>query len=597
MKELRVLFAVMSASNVAQLTESIRRSAISLTFETVNANPALEAALDGRKWDVILYGAQPELTLTALQASLRIRSLDIPVIIMRASAGTMDLASAMQSGAQDCLDLNDAERLVPTIHREMVSATMRHNLREQVVTDYLMQEIDQMILLGCDAMYLVNKICQRLVELFSFKLVWIGMKVPDGRIESVAAAGTTDYVRSINVRWDDTPEGRGGAGISIRTNKPVTIRVSDPRFAHWRARAEQYGIQSGLALPLGIKNEVVGTLLLYSEHEDTFDPLTVSRLSAFAGRVTVAMLGAQEQQGLRLMEAAMNYAANAMFITRNDGAIEWVNEAVNRYSGYSVEELIGQNPRIFASGQHDQAFWKGLWDAALGGKIWRGDIINRHKEGGLYTVAQTVSPLFDGNGDITHFLAIQQDITEKKKLEQEIRHLAYHDTLTGLPNRMLFQDRVQLSMIQAQRNDETLALLFLDLDGFKAINDQHGHAVGDELLKQVAARLQGCVRAGDTVARLGGDEFTVMLCNVGGAENARQIASKILERIRQPYWLENGQHGVISVSIGISLYPQDAEGFDELLTDADNAMYRAKQGGKNRLAFFSANDDESMLAD
>jgi diguanylate cyclase (GGDEF)-like protein len=195
--------------------------------------------------------------------------------------------------------------------------------------------------------------------------------------------------------------------------------------------------------------------------------------------------------------------------------------------------------------------------------------------------------LYNDKGELTHFLSVQQDISEKKRLEEEIHYLAYHDPLTHLPNRMLFRDRVQQAIAQAQRTHAKLAVMFIDLDGFKAVNDMHGHNNGDCLLESVAERIRLCVRSGDTVARLGGDEFTVLLRDVKDMESIEGVAQKLLDIAVQPYALDSETPATVSFSVGISVYPEDGESFDALLSRADQAMYKAKQGGKNRYYFYS----------
>lgn len=586
MNELRILFAATSVGNMAQIIGYLQAEDCEVHYEQANDEVMLDGHLQ-QNWDVLLLGSSAELTIEAVVHALRCRTLDIPLIVLNDGMVPLRLGEAMRLGAQDCIALDQMERLLPSMQREMVSAILRSNLREQVVADYLMQEIDQLILLGYDMRSLNERICRRMAELFDFKLVWIGAKMPDGRVEPVASAGEIAYLEGIEVRWDDTPQGQGITGRSIRGNKAESMSLDSPRFVPWRERAERYGMRSVLAMPLGIKNEVAGALVMYSAQENTFDKLTISRLSAFAGRVTVAMLGAQEQQELRLMQAAMSNAANAMFITRRDGAIEWLNEAVSRYSGYTTDEITGANPRIFNSGQHPQSFWNEMWATILNGHHWRGEIVNRTKAGGLYTVAQSISPLYNDKGELTHFLSVQQDISEKKRLEEEIHYLAYHDPLTHLPNRMLFRDRVQQAIAQAQRTHAKLAVMFIDLDGFKAVNDMHGHNNGDCLLESVAERIRLCVRSGDTVARLGGDEFTVLLRDVKDMESIEGVAQKLLDIAVQPYALDGEVEAMVSFSIGISVYPADGDSFDALLSRADQAMYKAKQGGKNRYFFYS----------
>ena len=585
MSEMRILFVGIPADNVARILRQLHADgAVPVHFRAESMADLDELLL--QRWDVLLTAESEIPPLKELIRILHKRDLDIPIVVV-ADFPSLTLAEAMHIGVQDYLSSSQLDRLLPTMQREMVAAILRSNLREQVVTDFLMKEIDQLILLGYDLPYLNDRICSRMVELFDLKLVWIGARMPDGVVQPVASAGASAYLEGIEVRWDDTPQGNGPVGRAIRGNKPESLKADSPKFKPWRARAETFGMRDILAMPLGIKGEVVGVLVMYSGRDDAFDKLTVSRLSAFAGRVTVAMLGAQEQQELRLMHVAMSNADNAMFITRRDGTIEWLNEALSRFSGYSMDEITGANPRIFNSGRHDKSYWAEMWASILRGEPWRGDVVNRNQSGELYTVSQSISPLFNDQGELTHFLAVQQDISEKKRLEEEIHYLAYHDPLTQLPNRMLYRDRVQQAIAHAQRSRNMLAVMFIDLDGFKAVNDEHGHSSGDSLLQEIAARMRLCIRSGDTVARLGGDEFTVLLHDVRDRESIEGVATKLLDAAKRPCDLGGGITASVSFSIGISVYPDDGDNFDALLSHADQAMYEAKQGGKNRYVFYS----------
>jgi diguanylate cyclase (GGDEF)-like protein/PAS domain S-box-containing protein len=256
-------------------------------------------------------------------------------------------------------------------------------------------------------------------------------------------------------------------------------------------------------------------------------------------------------------------------------------------SGYSAQEIMDSTPHLFSSGSYEKAFWEDMWRDILDGKVWNGDVLNRRKDGALYSVLQSITPMYDEEGNVSHFLCLQQDVSEKKELEQKIEYLAYHDILTGLPNRTLFNDRMNQAITQAKRDHAEFSLLFVDLDGFKDVNDMHGHAAGDQLLQMVAERLRSCVREGDTVARLGGDEFIVLLRDVSDHAGLMNITQKIIERIADRYELGDAIANV-TASIGISRYPHDAVLAEKLLTCADEAMYAAKHGGKNRYALWGS---------
>jgi diguanylate cyclase (GGDEF)-like protein len=220
----------------------------------------------------------------------------------------------------------------------------------------------------------------------------------------------------------------------------------------------------------------------------------------------------------------------------------------------------------------------------LSGVVWSADAHERRKDGSIYTVQQTITPIINDGGVITHFVAIHEDVTSKVETHERILHLANHDALTGLPSRKLFVDRFETLYKLTKRNESKLALLFIDLDGFKQVNDTHGHHIGDLLLQEVAVRLMSCVRGSDIVARLGGDEFVTVLYDVDGVEAVASVAEKILSQMSEPFQLEN--IGVrIGASLGISLNHAHDQSAESLLKRADAAMYLAKKAGKNSYRF------------
>lgn len=282
-----------------------------------------------------------------------------------------------------------------------------------------------------------------------------------------------------------------------------------------------------------------------------------------------------------LLARALASIANAIFITDNAGHIIWANEAFCRLSGYSRDEVLGHTPSLLQSGQQDSHFYRRLWRTIQSGKVWHQEVVNKRKDGTLYAVEELITPLYGSDGHISHFIAIQHDLGKRRQRNRRQQFLAYHDSLTGLINRPRFMEQLEDAMTQSQRDRCLMALLFIDLDYFKEINDHYGHAVGDMLLKAVAKRLRNCVRADDIVARLGGDEFTVIEKQLAQSEPAAQMAEKLVAAISRPYRLAN--HPLeIGASIGVALYPEDGDTPTQLLEHADAAMYRAKQTGRNR---------------
>ena len=287
----------------------------------------------------------------------------------------------------------------------------------------------------------------------------------------------------------------------------------------------------------------------------------------------------------RLAMAVFETAQESIVVTDAEGHIVAVNPAFTVLSGYSEAEVLGQNPRFLKSGRHGDVYYAGLWQSIAKDGAWQGELWNRRKDGELYMVLATLSEVRDATGRLTHYINIATDITHQKEAEQRIEHLAYYDALTDLPNRALLSQRAELALALAARHHNGLAVLFMDLDRFKEVNDSLGHSEGDALLVQVAARLREQIRETDTVCRLGGDEFVLLLPDAD-QDGALQVADKVLMAFRQPFPLA-GHHLRVTVSIGIALYPHDGQTVTELLKNADAALYQAKQDGRNTRAFYA----------
>ncbi len=286
-----------------------------------------------------------------------------------------------------------------------------------------------------------------------------------------------------------------------------------------------------------------------------------------------------------LMLKVFENASEGVIVTDPQGKILRVNQAFSRLTGYGETEVIGKRTNLLYSGRQSEEFYRQMWHQLIESGHWEGEIWNRRKDGNVYLEWLSIAAVKDNAGDTSHYVAVFSDITRAKENEQQLRYLAHFDQLTQLPNRTLFQDRLHQAMAMARREGKQVAVLFLDLDGFKAINDRLGHAAGDELLRQVARRLQENLRESDTVSRFGGDEFTIVLPDVSGREGIATTAAKLIEAVARPY-LIGGHSAHVTTSLGISLYPSMADSGDKLITQADMAMYHAKNHGKNHFEFY-----------
>lgn len=287
----------------------------------------------------------------------------------------------------------------------------------------------------------------------------------------------------------------------------------------------------------------------------------------------------EREREQRLAQAVFKTTAEAMMITDARNTIITVNPAFTEITGYTLDEVRGRSPKLLASGRHDKAFYAAMWRKVEEEGHWRGDVWNRRANGEVYVQRLTISRITDDEGVVTNYVGVFSDVTEEKKASAALQYSASHDALTGLPNRALLVDRLQQSLSIYARTGRGVSVLFIDLDGFKPVNDTYGHLAGDLLLQNVAKRLSSCVRDSDTVARLGGDEFVVLSNDAASVDAAAAVARKILAALEPP--IDVGDATVhVGASIGIAQVPHDGTDVDTLLQAADEAMYSAKHAGK-----------------
>jgi len=306
------------------------------------------------------------------------------------------------------------------------------------------------------------------------------------------------------------------------------------------------------------------------------------------------------EKHMRLLTKALEASSNTIVITDKNALVKWANPAFKALTGYDIKDVVGKNPSEFAnSGKHPKKFFKEMWDTILDKKAWKNEIINKRKDGSLYHEELSITPVLDENNEIQNFIAVKQDISERKRREKDIKHFAFYDTLTDLPNRRLLIKHLEQSMSALARTPKSIAVLFLDLDKFKSLNDTYGHDAGDDLLIQVANRLNDVVRKEDIVARIGGDEFIIVLDDLPGdlkkaKESTIIVSEKIIDAIKVPFILKNITYE-ITASIGVCIFNDELLKVNNIFKYADTALYEAKEQGRGKVCFHKdLNEDKTI---
>lgn len=469
-------------------------------------------------------------------------------------------------------DTAEAARSSRSSHEDAANSPMTGRELEQICLDTL------------------SVMCHRLAETFGFPLVWIGRDDGDGTLTILAVAGSrTDiFTRRAGDRW---PRSAG--------HHPIERALHDRTWCliHHHAEGDEGKVlraisaRSGLVLPLTVRGQVLGVLVLYSTDMDLPEPEIRRWLEMVATQASTIVLTVQHSTQMSLQGVAMASVDQAVCITNEHGDIQWANIVYSQLTECSIEALIG-TPVTRYWPVDVVAQWPRALEALHTGSRWTVEFVHARRDGTTYAVEQVITPLVNHQSQVTHFVVMCRDITTQKKQHAEMAYLAHHDPLTRLPNRVLFHDRLLQALAQARRAQRLVAVVFVDLDQFKAINDAWGHAVGDEVLKLVGHRLCRCVRATDTVARRSGDEFTLILQGLEHADDATLVAKKILACLAEPFQVN---HHTVSIraSLGIAVFPVDASDPDRLVWLADCAMYRAKRRGGH--GWYLASDLEKSM--
>lgn len=465
-----------------------------------------------------------------------------------------------------------------------------HNLHRLYLT---LIHTNQLIVRARDPDTLFREICRIAVEHGGMKLAWVGLLDPvSGEVQPVVhAGGGEDFLDQVRIHADASrPAGRGSGGDALREGRVVTGVCDGTGAEGGRLSIDE--CLASVSLPLRRGGRVIGCLNLYADRLDLFDAQGVELLGEMAADISFALDNIegeaqrrQAEQELRTLSQAVESCGSVIFITDRRGVIEYVNPKFTEVTGFTPEQAIGRSARFLTARGPSRALYQEMWQAVNEGREWHGEVRNRTPDGGLGWCMLTVAPVQGEGGKVSHFVAVAEDISERKASQAQVERLAFYDPVTELPNRSLFSDRVDQAVAGARRSGERVAVLFMDLDRFKEINDSLGHEAGDRMLREVGERLRACVRPSDTVARLGGDEFGLLLTQLGASRDAAVVAEKVLRAFTRPFRID--AHEVFSSpSIGIAVFPADGTDCDTLLKNADAAMYQAKEG-RNMYRFFT----------
>ncbi|ATE62735.1 two-component system response regulator [Thauera sinica] len=415
----------------------------------------------------------------------------------------------------------------------------------------------------------------------------------DGKTQclDVVAAPSLPAFYNEAIQGLEIGDGRGSCGTAAWRGETVVVEDVDthPYWTSYRALAREAGLRACWSVPFkDAGGRVLGTFAAYFGEPRGPQGAELELLQEFARIAGLAVQRVRAEAALRQSSAVFESTRDGVVITTLEPRIVAVNPAYTEITGYTPDEVLGRDPNFVKSGRHGRQFYREMWASLNELGYWQGEIWNRRKNGEVYPQWLTISTVRDEGGQASQYVGVMTDLTQLRRSEQQLERLSHYDPLTNLPNRLLVQSRLEHAIEQARRHHDGAAVLFLDLDRFKNVNDGLGHPAGDELLRAVAGRLRGGLRDEDTLARAGGDEFIVVLEDLQSPDEAASVAQKLINLVQQPFVLSGGQEVIVSASIGVALYPDDGETVTELNQHADVALYQAKELGRNTFCFHSA---------
>lgn len=456
-------------------------------------------------------------------------------------------------------------------------------------------EILEMLARGCELKDILSAIVGQVETEHPQVLCSILLLDKEGKHLLIGAAPSFPDFYNTALQGLEIGVGRGSCGHAAATGERTFVAdiQTHPNWAPYRELAARANLAACWSEPvLSSKGKVLGTFALYQREISVPNMAQIRIIEEMAKIVGIAIERKLDEDALILASTVFQTSPEGIVVTDADNKIIAINPSFTTITQYEAHEVTGQDPKLLSSGQHGKEFFSAMWSAILTRGNWQGEIVNRRKNGENYSVWLTINTVRDEKNAVRQHIAIFSDITEKKRSEEIIWRQANYDILTGLPNRRLFYDRLLQEMKFEERAQDSMALMFIDLDHFKEVNDTLGHEAGDNLLIQASKRIAGCIRESDTLARLGGDEFTIILPGLADPNRLGTLAESIMRCLAKPFVLGETL-AYVSASIGITLYPQDADNLSSLLKNADQAMYVAKARGRNQYSYFTSSMQET----
>jgi diguanylate cyclase (GGDEF)-like protein/PAS domain S-box-containing protein len=480
---------------------------------------------------------------------------------------------SMVGTIQDITERKRAELYQQHQSRTLSQITERKSVKEVLST--MAQDIEQINAGALCSILLLDEYGQHLRHCAAPNLPEFFIKAIDGTAIGLAtgSCGTAAFTGQCAIVED------------IRTH---------PWWVNYKDLAAQAGLVSCWSQPIiASDGKVLGTFAIYHTYPCAPSPDDITLMETEARLAALVIEKDKDRTRLELAASVFTHAREGILITDADGNISDINETFTLITGYKRNDVLGKNPRILNSGHHSPEFFRLLWNDLTTKGFWSGEVWNTRKTGEAYAQMQTISRVLDDTGATTHYVSLFTDITPLKQHQQQLEHIAHYDALTSLPNRVLLADRLKQALARSHRTGNSLAVLYIDLDGFKSVNDNYGHDLGDQLLVAIANRWTDTLREGDTLARIGGDEFIVILVDLEQSEAYQAILQRLLDAAATP--VNVNEHLLrVSASIGVTLYPQDGADADQLMRHADQAMYLAKQAGKNCFHLFDVAKDVAV---